>query len=193
MTRWVRIQAFKIRIQAFKIRIQAFKIRLQAFKIKYIDDACWLDCRGVLTFSEGNAHCLKALFHSSQNPTRKLAASLYFELVSQYLKALAVSLRVGFCDEWKRGLIQPPLKFCQRWKVNVSNSVVSFLSDSDGHTDHILPVCGDTLCKKSEIHVRSSTANTVRATLANQTSRGFDSHRGEVIFQLAWCRHTQSN
>ena len=44
---------------------------------------------------------LKALFHSSQKPTRKLAARTFIQ--SQYLKALAVSLRVGFSDEWKRG------------------------------------------------------------------------------------------
>ncbi len=44
----------------------------------------------------------KPLFHSSQNPTRKLAARTFIQ--SQYLKALAASLRVGFCDEWKRGL-----------------------------------------------------------------------------------------
>ncbi len=48
--------------------------------------------------------CLKPLFHSSQKPTRKLAAARTF-IQSQYLKALAVSLRVGFCNEWKRGLI----------------------------------------------------------------------------------------
>ncbi len=45
---------------------------------------------------------LKVLFHSSQKPTRKLAARIFIQ--SQYLKALAASLRVGFCDEWKRGL-----------------------------------------------------------------------------------------
>ena len=43
---------------------------------------------------------LKALFHSSQKPTPKFAARTFIQ--SQYLKALAVSLRVGFCDEWKR-------------------------------------------------------------------------------------------
>ncbi len=43
-----------------------------------------------------------ALFHSSQKLTRKLAARTFIQ--SQYLKALAASLRVGFCDEWKRGL-----------------------------------------------------------------------------------------
>ena len=40
------------------------------------------------------------LFHSSQKPTRKLAARTFIQ--SQYLKALAASLRVGVCDEWKR-------------------------------------------------------------------------------------------
>ncbi len=45
-------------------------------------------------------HRIKALFHSSQKPTRKLAARTFIQ--SQYLKALAASLRVGFCDEWKR-------------------------------------------------------------------------------------------
>ena len=46
---------------------------------------------------------LKALFNSSQKPTRKLAARTFTQ--SQYLKALAASLRVSFCDEWKSGLI----------------------------------------------------------------------------------------
>ena len=45
---------------------------------------------------------VKALFHSSQKPTRKLAARTFIQ--SQYLKELAVSLRVGFYDEWKRRL-----------------------------------------------------------------------------------------
>ena len=48
---------------------------------------------------------VKVLFHSSQKPTRKLAAGTFIQ--SQYLKALAASLRVGFCDEWKRGLSLP--------------------------------------------------------------------------------------
>ncbi len=46
------------------------------------------------------------LFHSfpliAKKPTRKLAARTFIQ--SQYLKALAAaSLRVGVCDEWKRG------------------------------------------------------------------------------------------
>ena len=44
---------------------------------------------------------LKPLSHSSQKPTRKLAARTFIQ--SQYLKALAASLQVGVCDEWKRG------------------------------------------------------------------------------------------
>ena len=43
---------------------------------------------------------LKSLFHSSQKPTRKLAAITFIQ--SQYLNVLAVNLRVVFCDEWKR-------------------------------------------------------------------------------------------
>ncbi len=39
----------------------------------------------------------KGFFHSSQKPTRKLAARTFVQ--SQYLKALVVSLGVGFCDE----------------------------------------------------------------------------------------------
>ena len=39
---------------------------------------------------------VKALFHS-QKLTRKLAARTFIQ--SQYMKALAASLRVGFCDE----------------------------------------------------------------------------------------------
>ena len=50
----------------------------------------------------------KALFHLSLKPTRKLAARAYIQ--SQYLKELAASLRVGFCDEWKRGFNDELLK-----------------------------------------------------------------------------------
>ena len=42
-----------------------------------------------------------ALFHSSQNTTRKLASKTFIQ--TQYLQALGASVRVGFCDEWKRG------------------------------------------------------------------------------------------
>ncbi len=38
--------------------------------------------------------CVKVLLHSSQKPTRKLAVRTSIQ--SQYLKALAVNLRVGF-------------------------------------------------------------------------------------------------
>ena len=44
----------------------------------------------------------KPLFHSSQKPTRKLAASAF--KCCDWMKVLAASLRVGFCDEWKRGV-----------------------------------------------------------------------------------------
>ncbi len=44
----------------------------------------------------------KASFHSLQKPTRKLAASVF--KYCDWMKVLAASLRVGFCDEWKRGL-----------------------------------------------------------------------------------------
>ena len=43
---------------------------------------------------------IKALFHSSQNPTRKLAARTFIQ--SQYLKTPPVSLRVALSNEWKR-------------------------------------------------------------------------------------------
>ena len=45
----------------------------------------------------------KPLFHSSQKPTRKLAASAF--KYCDWMKVLAASLRVGFCDEWKRAFI----------------------------------------------------------------------------------------
>ncbi len=45
---------------------------------------------------------LKPLFHSSQKPTCKLAASSF--KYCDWMKVLAASLRVGFCDEWKRVL-----------------------------------------------------------------------------------------
>ncbi len=64
----------------------------------------------------------KPLFHSSQKLTRKLAVRTFIQ--SQYLKGLAVSLRVGFCDEWKRGLIystseENSLELCSYIKGNV--------------------------------------------------------------------------
>ena len=43
---------------------------------------------------------LKTLFHSSHKPTCKLVA----RTLVQYVKALAASLQVGFCDEWKGSL-----------------------------------------------------------------------------------------
>ncbi len=55
---------------------------------------------------------LNAVFHSSQKPTRKLAARTFIQ--SQYVKALAASLRVGFCDEWKRDLTLLPLGTVRR-------------------------------------------------------------------------------
>ena len=53
-----------------------------------------------------NMRSLKSLFHSSQKLTRKLAARTFIQ--SQYLKALAASLRVGFCGEWKRSFTSAP-------------------------------------------------------------------------------------
>ena len=44
---------------------------------------------------------VKPLFHSSQKPTRKLATSAF--KYCDWMKVLAASWRVGFCDEWKRG------------------------------------------------------------------------------------------
>ena len=44
----------------------------------------------------------KPLFHSSQKSTRKLAATAF--KYCDWMKVLAASLRVGFCDEWKRAL-----------------------------------------------------------------------------------------
>jgi hypothetical protein len=44
---------------------------------------------------------LKPISHSSQKLTRKLAARTFIQ--SQYMKAIAASLQVGVCDEWKRG------------------------------------------------------------------------------------------
>ena len=69
-------------------------------------------CRREDTLSKA----VKALFHSSQNPIREIAARTFIQ--SQYLKALttefnnwvffgckfAASLPVGFCDEWLKRL-----------------------------------------------------------------------------------------
>ena len=41
---------------------------------------------------------MKPLFHSSQ------ARNKCFQILMKWMKVLAVNLRVGFCDEWKRGL-----------------------------------------------------------------------------------------
>ena len=67
-------------------------------------------CNQSRSQSFGNKVCdnqikltLKALFHSNFN--RKLAAARTF-IQSPYLKALAASLRFGFCDEWKRGFTE---------------------------------------------------------------------------------------
>ena len=45
---------------------------------------------------------LKSLFHSSQKPTRKLAASAF--KYCDWMKVLAASLQVSFCDKWKGAL-----------------------------------------------------------------------------------------
>ena len=45
---------------------------------------------------------LKSLFHSSQKPTRKLAASAFKHC--DWMEVSAASLRVGFGDEWKRAI-----------------------------------------------------------------------------------------
>ena len=45
---------------------------------------------------------LKPLFHSSQKPTRKLAANAF--KYSDWMKVVAASLRVDFCDKWKERL-----------------------------------------------------------------------------------------
>ena len=43
----------------------------------------------------------KAFSSDRKKQTRKRAVRTFIQ--SQYLKALAASLRVGFCNEWKRG------------------------------------------------------------------------------------------
>ena len=45
--------------------------------------------------------------------------------------------------------------------------------DSDGHADHILPVCFDKLCRKSEIHVHSSISNKWSTILFSENSQGY--------------------
>ena len=42
----------------------------------------------------------KPLFHSSQKPTRKLAASAF--KYCDWMKVLAANLRISYRDEWKR-------------------------------------------------------------------------------------------
>ena len=44
-----------------------------------------------------------SLFHLSQKPTGKLAASAF--KYCDWMKVLAAGLRVGFCDEWRRAFI----------------------------------------------------------------------------------------
>ena len=53
---------------------------------------------------------LKHLFHSSQKPTRKLAASAF--KYCDWMKVRAASLWAGFCDEYKRGLSSDKIKRC---------------------------------------------------------------------------------
>ena len=52
---------------------------------------------------------IKPLFHLSQKPTRKLAASAF--KYSDWRNVLAASLRVVFCGEWKRALICETIEF----------------------------------------------------------------------------------
>ncbi len=47
---------------------------------------------------------------------RKLAARTFIQ--SLYLKALAASLRVGFCDEWKSGLTED-FQISLRWRTKI--------------------------------------------------------------------------
>ncbi len=46
---------------------------------------------------------VKALFDSSQKTTRKFAANAF--KYCDWMKVLAASLRVSFCDKWKRAII----------------------------------------------------------------------------------------
>ena len=70
---------------------------------------------------------VKPLFHSLQKPTRKLAASAF--KYYDWMKVLAASLRVGFCDEWKRAL-NPQEKFDGKfWRAcTCSRSVPLYFS-----------------------------------------------------------------
>ena len=73
------------------------------------------------------SQCVKALFHSSQKPTPKLATKTFTQ--SQYLKTLAASLRVSFCDEWKIGLTVRLWPFLLAYVFDYSGTVKCKISN----------------------------------------------------------------
>ncbi len=85
-----------------------------ALNWQYMTEILLYFTRVILILHATNSGAVKALFHTSQNPTPKLAARTFIQ--SQYLKALAASFRVGFCDEWKRGL-RPARIWVQIWSL----------------------------------------------------------------------------
>ena len=104
-----------MRIEPAAVRFRRWLCSCQNYVVitKSPDDIMLNEINSDLEIKVAYKHCQKsfvhqnlwinALFHSSQNPTRKLAVRTFIQ--SQYLKALDACLRGGFCDEWKRGLI----------------------------------------------------------------------------------------
>ena len=59
--------------------------------------------RNVQLSVQRKVNIVKPLYHSSQKPARKPAASAF--KYCDWMKVLTASLRVGFCDEWKGPLV----------------------------------------------------------------------------------------
>ena len=76
-------------------RTQLTSIRREARARMNSDDSGEYGMRDI-RMKSGFYVVVKALFHSSQKLTRKFAARTFIQ--SLFLKALATSLRVGFCD-----------------------------------------------------------------------------------------------
>ena len=77
-----------------KIRSSSDDVVYPMFLLRENGDVLYM----LLTLSANRL--VKLLFHSSQKPTRKLAASAF--RYYDWMKIPTASLRVGFCDEWKR-------------------------------------------------------------------------------------------
>ena len=70
--------------------------------VKHVMESCITenDAEKHVSNLKVNYSSVRPLFHSSPKPTRKLAASAFNYYT--WMNVFAASLRVGFCDEWKK-------------------------------------------------------------------------------------------